>query len=161
AIALEKVQLGTERAVVIPQEEKVRTAYHEAGHALLGMLQPGADPVRKISIIPRGRALGVTLSTPEMDRYGYDVEYLKGRIIGARGGMAAGREVFGATTPGAGSGLQQVAATARQMVGGWGMSPKAGPIQVYPREGAPRQSGASDHLLATVDDEVRDLIAQC
>ena len=161
AIALEKVQLGTERAVVIPQEEKVRTAYHEAGHALLGMLQPGADPVRKISIIPRGRALGVTLSTPEMDRYGYDVEYLKGRIIGALGGMAAEQEVFGVITTGAESDLQQVTAIARQMVGRWGMSPKVGPIQVYPREGDPRQSGASDHLLATVDDEVRDLIAQC
>src|SRR5690625_7816323 len=79
AISLEKVQLGSERAVVMPEEERIRTAYHEAGHALLGMLQPGADPVRKISIIPRGRALGVTLSTPETDRYGYDAAYLKGR----------------------------------------------------------------------------------
>src|SRR4051794_6894364 len=76
--ALEKIQLGAERGVVLPEEERLRTAYHEAGHALLGMLQPGADPVRKISIIPRGRALGVTLSTPETDRYGYDVAYLKG-----------------------------------------------------------------------------------
>jgi cell division protease FtsH len=81
--ALEKVQLGTARNVVIPEAERRRTAYHEAGHALLGMLQPGADPVRKVSIIPRGRALGVTLSTPETDRYGYDADYLRGRIIGA------------------------------------------------------------------------------
>ncbi len=71
--ALEKIQLGAERDVVVPAEERRRTAYHEAGHALLGMIQPGADPVRKVSIIPRGRALGVTLSTPETDRYGYDV----------------------------------------------------------------------------------------
>jgi hypothetical protein len=70
--ALEKVQLGTARNVVIPEAERRRTAYHEAGHALLGMLPPGADPVRKVSIIPRGRALGVTLSTPDSDRYGYD-----------------------------------------------------------------------------------------
>ena len=87
--ALEKVQLGTARNVVIPAEERRRTAYHEAGHALIGMLQPGADPVRKVSIVPRGRALGVTLSTPESDRYGYDANYLRGRIIGALGGMAA------------------------------------------------------------------------
>src|SRR5690606_10702600 len=77
--ALEKVQLGAARDVVIPEDERRRTAYHEAGHALLGMLQPGADPVRKVSIIPRGRALGVTVSTPERDRYGYDETYLRGR----------------------------------------------------------------------------------
>ena len=93
--ALEKVQLGTARNVVIPEAERRRTAYHEAGHALLGMLQPGADPVRKVSIVPRGRALGVTLSTPDTDRYGYDANYLRGRIVGALGGMAAEQEVFG------------------------------------------------------------------
>src|SRR5690606_23032058 len=92
--ALEKVQLGTARNVVIPPSERRRTAYHEAGHALLGMLQPGADPVRKVSIIPRGRALGVTLSTPEQDRYGYDASYLKGRMVGALGGMAAEHVVY-------------------------------------------------------------------
>ncbi len=161
AVALEKVQLGSERAVVMPEEERLRTAYHEAGHALLGMLQPGADPVRKISIIPRGRALGVTLSTPESDRYGYDVDYLKGRIIGALGGMAAEQEVFGVMTTGAESDLQTVTAIARQMVGRWGMSPSVGPVQVYPREGDPRQAGASDQLLAAVDDEVRALISEC
>ncbi|MDP9408575.1 MAG: AAA family ATPase, partial [Actinomycetota bacterium] len=89
ADALEKVQLGAARDVVMPQDERRRTAYHEAGHALMGMLSPGSDPVRKVSIIPRGRALGVTLSTPETDRYGYDARYLRGRIIGALGGMAA------------------------------------------------------------------------
>ena len=87
--ALEKVQLGAERPLVMPEEERRRTAYHESGHALLGMLQPGADPVRKITIVPRGRALGVTLSTPDADRYAYTEEYLRGRIIGALGGMAA------------------------------------------------------------------------
>ena len=161
AIALEKTQLGSERSVVMPEEERLRTAFHEAGHALLGMLQPGADPVRKISIIPRGRALGVTLSTPESDRYGYDAAYLKGRIIGALGGMAAEEEVFGVITTGAESDLQTVTGIARQMVGRWGMSPSVGPIQVYPREGDPRQTGASDQLLATVDDEVRKLITEC
>jgi cell division protease FtsH len=96
--ALEKVQLGTARNVVILEAERRRTAYHEAGHALLGMLQPGADPVRKVSIVPRGRPLGVTLSTPESDRYGYDANYLRGRIIGALGGMAAEQEVFSIVT---------------------------------------------------------------
>jgi cell division protease FtsH len=80
--ALEKVQLGTARNIVMPEEQRRRTAYHEAGHALLGMLQPGADPVRKVSIIPRGHALGVTLSTPEDDRYVYSEEYLRGRPSG-------------------------------------------------------------------------------
>jgi cell division protease FtsH len=89
--ALEKVQLGTARNVVIPEQERRRTAYHEAGHALLGRLQPGADPVRKVSIIPRGHALGVTLSTPESDRYGYDANYLRGRIIGALGARPPNR----------------------------------------------------------------------
>ncbi|WP_272027670.1 ATP-dependent zinc metalloprotease FtsH [Kocuria rosea] len=159
--ALEKVQLGAERSVVLPREERLRTAYHEAGHALLGMLQPGADPVRKISIVPRGRALGVTLSTPETDRYGYDRDYLKGRIIGALGGMAAEEEIFGVITTGAESDLQTATGIARQMIGRWGMSPRIGPVQVYPIEGDPRQTGASEALLEAVDEEVRVLITDC
>ncbi|KAE8765421.1 ATP-dependent zinc metalloprotease FtsH [Georgenia thermotolerans] len=161
ADALEKIQLGAERGVVLPEEERLRTAYHEAGHALLGMLQPGADPVRKISIIPRGRALGVTLSTPETDRYGYDVAYLKGRIIGALGGMAAEQEIFGVVTTGAESDLQSATGIARQMIGRWGMSAKIGPVQVYPADGDPRGAGASEGLLEAVDDEVRTLIDEC
>jgi cell division protease FtsH len=115
--SLEKIQLGTARNVVMPPEERRRTAYHEAGHALLGMLQPGADPVRKVSIIPRGRALGVTLSTPQTDRYGYDANYLRGRIIGALGGMAAEDEVFDVVTTGAESDLENATRIARSMVG--------------------------------------------
>ncbi|MDA2806545.1 ATP-dependent metallopeptidase FtsH/Yme1/Tma family protein [Nocardiopsis suaedae] len=117
ADALEKVQLGTARAVVMPERERTRTACHESGHALLGMLQPGADPVRKISIVPRGRALGVTLSTPDDDRYGYDTAYLRGRITGALGGMAAESLVFDVVTTGAESDLENTTAIARQMVG--------------------------------------------
>jgi cell division protease FtsH len=116
--ALEKVQLGTARNVVIPEAERRRTAYHEAGHALLGMLQPGADPVRKVSIVPRGRALGVTLSTPESDRYGYDANYLRGRIIGALGGMAAEQEVFSIVTTGAEHDLEVVMRIARSKQSG-------------------------------------------
>ena len=133
--ALEKVQLGTARNVVIPEAERRRTAYHEAGHALLGMIQPGADPVRKVSIVPRGRALGVTLSTPDADRYGFDRNYLRGRIIGALGGMAAEEEVFNVVTTGSESDLETVSRIARSMVGRWGMSERsAGSPCCRPRE---------------------------
>ncbi len=156
--ALEKVQLGAARNVVMPLEERRRTAYHEAGHALLGMLQPGADPVRKVSIIPRGRALGVTLSTPDRDRYGYDTEYLKGRMVGALGGMAAEEVVFGVITTGAESDLETVTSIARSMVGRWGMSERIGPVSVFPPEGDPRMLGVSEGMLDAVAEEVRRLI---
>jgi cell division protease FtsH len=159
--ALEKVQLGAARQVVMPEGERRRTAYHEAGHALLGMLQPGADPVRKVSIIPRGRALGVTLSTPEGDRYGYDAKYLRGKIIGALGGIAAEREVFDVVTNGAESDLELVTRIARSMVGRWGMSERVGTLSVLPAEGDPRMAGISDALLNVVDDEVRRLVDDC
>jgi len=161
ADALEKVQLGTARNVVIPEPERRRTAYHEAGHALIGMLQPGADPVRKVSIIPRGRALGVTLSTPDTDRYGFDEHYLRGRIIGALGGMAAEQDVFGVVTSGAESDLELVTRIARSMVGRWGMSPRIGTLSVLPVEGDPRMAGISDGLLDAVDDEVRRIVEEC
>ncbi|WP_427892695.1 ATP-dependent zinc metalloprotease FtsH [Kribbella sp. GL6] len=159
--ALEKIQLGTARNVVMPADERRRTAYHEGGHALLGMIQKGADPVRKVSIIPRGRALGVTLSTPESDRYGYDVEYLRGRIIGALGGMAAEQEVLGVVTTGAESDLETATRIARSMVGRWGMSEAIGPVSVLPAEGDARMAGVSDELLNKVDAEVRRLIDAC
>lgn len=159
--ALETIQLGVQRSVMMDPLELERTAWHEAGHALLGMIQPGADPVRKISIIPRGRALGVTLSTPEADKYGYDKDYLRGRIIGALGGMAAEEVVLGVVTTGAESDLQTATGIARQMFGRWGMSETIGPMQVYPREGDPRSAGASDALLESVDNEVRTLLTEC
>ena len=159
--ALEKVQLGTARNVVIPEDERRRTAYHEAGHALLGMLQPGADPVRKVSIIPRGRALGVTLSTPDQDRYGYDSRYLRGRIIGALGGMAAEQEVFAVVTSGAESDLETVTSIARSMVGRWGMSEKIGAVSVLPAEGNPLMSGTSNAMLDLVDQEVHRISDEC
>ncbi|WP_083706490.1 ATP-dependent zinc metalloprotease FtsH [Arthrobacter sp. QXT-31] len=159
--ALEKVQLGTVRNVVMPEHERRRTAIHESGHALLGMLQPGADPVRKISIIPRGRSLGVTLSTPDTDRYGYDENYLEGRIMGALGGMAAEELVFGIVTSGAESDLQTSTHLARMMVGRWGMSERIGPVQVLPEEGDPRAMGVSEGMLDAVADEVRTLVDEC
>ena len=161
ADALEKVQLGTARNVVMPPEERRRTAYHEGGHALLGMLQPGADPVRKVSIIPRGRALGVTLSTPQQDRYGYDAAYLRGRMIGALGGLAAEELVLGVVSTGAESDLQTCTAIARSMVGRWGMSERIGPMSVFPPEGDPRMLGVSEATLDAVDAEVRRLVDEC
>ncbi|GAB1821516.1 ATP-dependent zinc metalloprotease FtsH [Herbidospora sp. RD11066] len=158
ADALEKLQLGTARAIVMPEEERTRTAYHEAGHALLGMLLPGADPVRKISIIPRGRALGVTLSTPDDDRYAYDERYLRGRITGALGGMAAEQVVFGLVTTGAENDLEQVTSIARGMVGRWGMSPLIGPLTILPTEGPPQAASAT---LASVDEEARRIVDEC
>ncbi|GAA2178832.1 ATP-dependent zinc metalloprotease FtsH [Brooklawnia cerclae] len=159
--ALEQIQLGVARSVVIPDDEKRRTAYHEGGHALLGMLQKGADPVRKVSIIPRGQALGVTLSTPDTDRYGYDEEYLLGRIVGALGGMAAEGAVFGVVTTGAESDLRQATSIARQMVGKWGMSDKVGPMTVLFDDADPHQLGISDDTLSSVDAEVRRIITEC
>ncbi|MEV4101991.1 ATP-dependent zinc metalloprotease FtsH [Nonomuraea sp. NPDC049649] len=157
--ALEKLQLGAARSIVMPDEERVRTAYHEAGHALLGMLLPGADPVRKISIIPRGRALGVTLSTPETDRYAYDERYLRGRITGALGGMAAEDVIYGVITTGAESDLEQVTMIARGMVGRWGMSQKVGPLSILPSDG--QQPQASPAMLAIVDEEARRIVDEC
>src|SRR5881227_1965392 len=135
ADALEKIVLGTERRITLSPEERERTAYHESGHALLGMLEPGADPVRKVSIIPRGQALGVTFQSPVSDRYGYDAEYLRGRIVGALGGRAAEEIVYGSITTGAESDLEQITSIARQMVGRWGMSEVVGLVSVLPRPG--------------------------
>ncbi|WP_436763853.1 ATP-dependent zinc metalloprotease FtsH [Streptosporangium sp. V21-05] len=161
ADALEKILLGAARAVVIPQDERRRTAYHEAGHALLGMLQPGADPVRKVSIIPRGRALGVTLSTPDTDRYAYDEKYLRDRIVGALGGMAAEQVVYGVVTTGSENDLEQVTVIARGMVGRWGMSARIGPLTVLPAAASDGQPAAAPDTLAAVDQEVRRIVDEC
>nr|WP_202429809.1 MULTISPECIES: ATP-dependent zinc metalloprotease FtsH [unclassified Streptomyces] len=160
--ALEKVQLGAERSLVMPGEERRRTAYHESGHALLGMLQPGADPVRKITIVPRGRALGVTLSTPDADKYAYTEEYLRGRIIGALGGMAAEQLVFGVITTGAESDLEQVTNLARGMVGRWGMSARVGRLSALPNDGQqPYGLAAAPATLDTIDEEMRRIVDEC
>ena len=159
--ALEKIQLGVARSVVIPENEKRRTAYHEAGHALLGMLQKGADPVRKVSIIPRGQALGVTLSTPDTDKYGYDRDYLMGRIVGALGGMASEAVIFGVVTTGAESDLRSATTIARQMVGKWGMSERVGPMQVLDDQIDPRTNGIAEETLGLLDEETRRIIGEC
>ncbi|HEY3681597.1 MAG TPA: ATP-dependent zinc metalloprotease FtsH [Streptosporangiaceae bacterium] len=160
--ALDRVQLGTKRALVIPADERRRTAYHESGHALLGMLCPGADPVRKITIVPHGRAMGVTVSTPDNDKYAYDENYLRGRITGALGGMAAEDVVFGLITTGAESDLEQVTNIARSMVGRWGMSERVGRLSILPADQAQAQGQfAAQETLDLVDGEARRIVEEC
>ncbi|MFF7362609.1 ATP-dependent zinc metalloprotease FtsH [Streptomyces sp. NPDC008125] len=160
--ALEKVQLGAERPLVMPEEERRRTAYHESGHALLGMLQPGADPVRKVTIVPRGRALGVTLSTPDADKYAYTEDYLRGRIIGALGGMAAEHVVYDVITTGAESDLEQVTGLARGMVGRWGMSHRVGRLTAIPADAQQAYGlSAAPATLDAIDEEMRRIVDEC
>ncbi|MFI6688927.1 ATP-dependent zinc metalloprotease FtsH [Streptomyces sp. NPDC050485] len=160
--ALEKVQLGAERPLVMPYEERRRTAYHESGHALLGMLQPGADPVRKVTIVPRGRALGVTLSTPDADKYAYTEDYLRGRIIGALGGMAAERTVFDVITTGAENDLEQVTNLVRGMVARWGMSERIGPLTALPSDAQQAYGlSAAPATLDAVAHEMRRIVDEC
>jgi cell division protease FtsH len=161
--SLEKIMLGAERGVVLSAEDRERTAYHESGHALVGMLTPEADPVRKISIIPRGMALGVTLSTPDADRTGYSREDLEAKIRVALGGRVAEEVVYGKITTGAESDIQQLTQIARQMVGRWGMSDKVGPIAVLPSEGSggyllPGAAESSPQTQYLVDEEVRRIV---
>jgi cell division protease FtsH len=165
--ALEKIILGTERRITLSPEERERTAFHESGHAVLGMLEPGADPVRKVSIVPRGRALGVTFQSPESDRYGYDERYLRGRIVGALGGRAAEEIVYGNVTTGAESDLEQVTKIARQMVGRWGMSDRIGLVSVLPGPADDpvlfpgTNGGPSEETRQIVDAEVRTIVEEC
>ena len=136
--ALEKIVLGAERKVMLTPADKRRTAYHEGGHAIVGMLTEGADPVRKISIIPRGVSLGVTFSAPEADHFNYTEQELRGKIKVALGGRSAEEVVYGDITTGAESDIQQLTQIARQMVGRWGMSTAIGTIAVLPRTGRGR-----------------------
>ncbi|MEU1007387.1 ATP-dependent zinc metalloprotease FtsH [Streptomyces sp. NPDC088810] len=160
--ALEKVQLGAERTLIMPEDDRRRTAYHESGHALLGMLQPGADPVRKITIVPRGRALGVTMSTPEVERYAHSEEYLRGRIIGALGGMAAEEVVYGVVTTGAENDLEQVTNIARGMVGRWGMSERVGRLSALPSDAQQAYGlSAAPQTLDVIDSEMRRIVDEC
>ena len=159
--SLEKLVLGSERRILMSEEERRRTAYHEAGHALIGMLTPGADPVRKVSIIPRGIALGITFSAPDADRFSYDRPYLLGKIKVALGGRVAEELVYDEVTTGAQNDIKQATELARNMVGLWGMSHVIGPVTVIPDEGQLPFPGASDVSPQTqqlIDEEVRHLI---
>jgi cell division protease FtsH len=160
--ALERIVLGAERQVMMSDEDRRRTAYHEGGHAIVGMLTEGADPVRKVSIIPRGLALGVTFAAPESDRFNYREPEVQARIKVALGGRAAEEVVFEEVSTGAESDIQQLTEIARQMVGRWGMSPAIGPVAVVPRDGSgpllPGVSDVSSDTQKLVDQEVRRIV---
>jgi len=163
--ALERIILGAERQVMLTEEDRRRTAYHEGGHAIVGMLTEGADPVRKVSIIPRGLALGVTFAAPETDRFNYLEPEAYAKIKVALGGRAAEEVVFGEISTGAESDIAQLTEIARQMVGRWGMSPAIGPIAVLPRDGSgpflPAGSETSPETQKLLDDEVRRIVEEC
>jgi len=165
AEALQKITLGPARNVLLNPADRARTAYHEAGHALLALLIPGADPVHRVSIVPRGMAMGATYQLPVDDRTSYAEDYLQARITCALGGRAAEKLVYGVSTTGAENDLQQVTEIARRMVLRWGMSEKLGPISfVAPQDdGLPpafQHQPYSETTSEMIDAEVRRIVQE-
>ncbi|MGP1257044.1 MAG: ATP-dependent zinc metalloprotease FtsH [Kiloniellales bacterium] len=166
--AKDKVLMGAERrSMVMTEEEKELTAYHEAGHALVGLFVPGNDPLHKVTIIPRGRALGVTMNLPEKDRYGYKVSEITAKLAMMFGGRAAEEIIYGKdnVTTGAGNDIQQATNLARRMVTEWGMSEKLGPLrynenqdEVFLGHSVARQQNISEATARVIDEEVRRII---
>ncbi len=164
--ALDKIQLGAERPLVLSEDDLRVVAYHEGGHALVGLITPHSDPVTKVTIVPRGQALGVTQSTPLDDRYNYSREYLQARIQMALGGRAAEEVALGSITTGAENDLQVVTGIARQMVMRWGMSEKIGTISYSDRSSPFMGIGNSEfgnreyseETAKTIDEEVHDIV---
>jgi cell division protease FtsH len=166
--ALEKIVLGPERPLLLTPDERERIAYHEGGHAILGLVVPGADPVNRVTIVPRGQALGVTYQRPEDDRYNYPEGYLRARIVGALGGRSAEEIVYGTKTTGAENDIEQATNLARAMVTRWGMSEELGTVQLAPREnpylgggGYPSEKPISEETARIVDSEVLRIIGGC
>jgi len=164
--SLEKIVLGPERPLLLTRADKERIAYHEGGHAILGLVVPGADPVNRVTIVPRGQALGVTYQRPDSDRYNYPEAYLRARIVGMLGGRAAEEIVYGTKTTGAESDIEQATGLARRMVTRWGMSERLGLVQLAPREN-PYLNGQgefgtskpfSDETAEIIDSEVLRII---
>lgn len=164
--ALEKIVLGPERPILLSPEDRERIAYHESGHAILGLVVRGADPVHRVTIVPRGQALGVTYQRPQTDRYNYPEAYLRAKVVGMLGGRAAEEVVYGTRTTGAESDIEQATALARSMVTRWGMSDQLGMVQLAPREN-PYLSGLagfgaekpfSEETARVIDAEVMRII---
>jgi cell division protease FtsH len=167
--ALEKIVLGPERPLLMSRDDRERIAYHEGGHAILGLVVPGADPVHRVTIVPRGQALGVTYQRPDSDRYNYPEEYLRARIVGMLGGRAAEELVYGTKTTGAQNDIEQASTLARNMVTRWGMSEKLGLVQLAPREnpylasldGMSAARTVSEETARIIDLEVQRIIDEC
>ncbi|MDD9942643.1 MAG: ATP-dependent zinc metalloprotease FtsH [Myxococcales bacterium] len=167
-MAKDKVLMGTERrSMVINEEEKKRTAWHEAGHTVVGHLLPHHDPVHKVSIIPRGPALGVTMSLPKEDRLGYSKQWAEDRIGMALGGRVAEELVLGDITTGAADDFRQATRIARSMVTEWGMSEKLGPLAYLEQEESflpfmpgPRRGEYSERTAREIDEEVHRIVAE-
>ena len=166
--AKDKIMMGAERkSMVMSDEEKKLTAYHEAGHAIVGLLVPSHDPVYKVTIIPRGRALGVTMFLPEEDRYSYSKERLESQISSLFGGRIAEELIFGRdrVTTGASNDIQRATEIARNMVTKWGLSEKLGPLVYSEEEGevflghsVTQHKQVSDETAHLIDEEVRNII---
>jgi cell division protease FtsH len=166
--AKDKVMMGAERrSLVMTEEEKKLTAYHEGGHALVTLYLPDSDPLHKATIIPRGRALGVTMRLPESDRLSMTKARLKADLAVAMGGRVAEEIVFGVDniTTGAGSDIKVATALARKMVTQWGLSDAIGPIlvgddkeEVFLGHSVGRSNHISDKLATKIDEEIRDII---
>jgi len=163
--ALDKILLGAERPLILSEEDLNVVAYHEGGHALTGLLQDFVDPVTKVTIVPRGQALGVTMYTPVDDRYNYTQDYLESQLVTALGGRAAEEVAIGRITTGAENDLQRVTAIARQMVTKWGMSERLGTISYSEREdpfaGTSLATGSreySERTAALIDEEVNRIV---
>jgi cell division protease FtsH len=168
--AKDKVMMGAERrSLVMTEKEKELTAYHEAGHALVGLHVPDHDPLHKVTIIPRGRALGLTMSLPERDRFGYSKREMESRLASMFGGRLAEEIIFGAdnVTTGASSDIQQATAMARRMVTEFGMSEKLGRVRYGDNEqelflghSVTQTRGVSEATAQLIDSEVRRLIEE-
>ena len=166
--ALEKIVLGPERPIIMSRQDRERIAYHEGGHAILGLVVPGADPVHRVTIVPRGQALGVTYQRPDSDRYNYPEAYLRGKIVGMLGGRAAEEIVFGTRTTGAENDIEQVTNLARSMVTRWGMSDRLGMVQLAPQQnpylntlgGFGATQSFSEETARAIDAEVLRIIAE-
>jgi cell division protease FtsH len=164
--AKDKVLMGVERrSIIIPDAEKRTTAYHEGGHALVAYLLPGADPLHKVTIIPRGRALGLTMQLPTDDRYSYSKEFLVNQITILLGGRAAEEIVFQQQTTGAGNDLEKATEMARKMVCEWGMSEKMGPLtfgkaeeHVFLGREVSRPKDYSEETAIIIDSEIKRIV---
>ncbi|MFZ5876265.1 MAG: ATP-dependent zinc metalloprotease FtsH [Nitrospirota bacterium] len=166
--AKDKVLMGVERrSMILSDEEKRTTAYHEAGHALVARLIPGTDPLHKVTIIPRGRALGLTMQLPTDDRYTYPKEYLYNNIAILMGGRAAEEIVLNFMTTGAGNDIERATELARKMVCEWGMSEKMGPLtfgkkeqEIFLGREISQHRDYSEHTAVEIDQEVRRLVTE-